>query len=435
MILNKKSMIVVLIFSIILLYGSAKKPYAQSSTNYHIKKFAIAAGGKTSQSTNHRAMDVIGQPFYMGVSVSTNHMVSSGFFGENKMNVEPTTLLVPETYHTITDALVAANYDYIISVAAGTYRESFTMKPGVKLVSRSGPMTTIIARNGVSHLITTAQDAIIDGFTIADNDNGEQMAGNGIYSSGDNATIRHCIFRNNRIGIYLNNGSQAVIYNNTFDSNGMGIFMQVNPAPEIYNNIISNNTECGIYRNTGHSLGNPNVRYNDYHGNGVNFGYYGTAWTPAPGTGDIYLNPLFVGGTPCDYHLTASSPCIDAGDPASPPDPDGTRADIGALFYNKSVGIETPAEQIKTTRFYLYPAYPNPFNPETTIRFSVSEPSHVVLIVFDLLGRTITQLANNRFLPGLYQVKFDATGLASGIYFYQIQMGSYRAVKKIVLLE
>ena len=348
---------------------------------------------------------------------------------------EPTNLQVPETYPTITDAMSAANSGSTISVAAGTYRESFTMKPGVLLVSRSGPMETIIARNGVPHLITTAQDAAIDGFTIADNDNGEQQPGNGVYSSGDNVTICHCIFRNNRVGIYLNNSSQAKIYNNTFDSNGMGIFMQVNPAPEIYHNIISNNTECGIYRNTGHSLGNPILRYNDYFGNAVNFGYYGTAWTPAPGTGDIYLNPLFVGGTPCDYHLTASSPCIDAGDPASPLDPDGSRADIGALFYDKSVGIKTMAEPITPHDFYLYPAYPNPFNPETTIRFSVPEPSHVVLTVFDLLGRTIAQLADDQFQPGLYQIKFDATGLASGIYFYQIQMGSYRAVKKMVLLE
>mgnify|MGYP006299279899 CR=1 FL=1 len=67
-------------------------------------------------------------------------------------------------------------------------------------------------------------------------------------------------------------------------------------------------------------------------------GYSGPAvpFTPSPGTGELQLEPLFVGGIPVDYHLTGSSPCIDAGDPGSPLDPDSTRADMGCFYFDQT---------------------------------------------------------------------------------------------------
>ncbi|MDZ7391616.1 MAG: right-handed parallel beta-helix repeat-containing protein [candidate division KSB1 bacterium] len=430
-----KAIIGLLIFSSVVILGSIEKAYGQSSTNYRVVKYVIASGGSTPQSTQYLVREVIGQPLNVGVSQSSQHTSSSGFLAQGRTVPLATTLLVPEMYATITEAMVAADSGYIISVAAGTYREFFKMKKGVILLSRSGPMETIISRNGVRDLILTAQDAVIKGFTIADNDNGVSQPGNGIFSDGDNALICYCILRNNSVGIYLHNGSQATLYNNTIAHNRTGIYMQINPAPKIYNNIISHNSESGMYRNTAHSLGNPMIQYNDYYGNTADFGFYGTAWTPQPGTGDLYLDPLLVGGSPVDYHLTPNSPCIDAGDPLSLLDPDGTRADIGALFYDQATGIELTPNAELPGEFYLYPAYPNPFNPATTVRFSVPEPAHLTLTVYDLLGQRVSQLAKGYFQPGLYQFQFDATGLASGIYFYQLQMGSYRAVRKMVLLE
>ena len=252
-------------------------------------------------------------------------------------NELPITIHVPDDYPTVTEAMAAADYGVRILVAPGTYAESFEMTAGVELVSETGPEETIIAYNGVPELIRGAQDAVINGFTIANNDNGEGYPGNGIYSDGDNMTIYNCIIRNNRIGIYLDNNSQAIAYNNTIDNNSFaGIYMQIEPSPEIYNNIITSNEENGIFRNTGHSLGDPFVQYNCYYGNGTDYGYYGNPWTPDPGVGEIYEDPLFVGGSPFDYNLMPNSPCIDTGDPTSPPDPDGTRADMGALYYNQT---------------------------------------------------------------------------------------------------
>lgn len=99
----------------------------------------------------------------------------------------------------------------------------------------------------------------------------------------------------------------------------------------------------------------------------------------------------------------------------------------------------TAVEKLKAetipNSYELHQNYPNPFNPETTIQFGVMQPCRVVLKVFDVTGREVAQLANEIYQAGPHQVKFDAHGLASGIYFYQIQMANFQAVRKMILLE
>jgi hypothetical protein len=85
--------------------------------------------------------------------------------------------------------------------------------------------------------------------------------------------------------------------------------------------------------------------------------------------------------------------------------------------------------------FVLHQNYPNPFNPETTIRYTVKDPSRVVMKVFDLRGREVATLVDRIHPSGFYSVQFDASGLASGIYFCRIRMKDFVAVKKMVLLE
>jgi len=288
-----------------------------------------------------------GDYFGLPIDLDQNHLLVSARNdddnGENagavyiyQLTSRPRTLHVPTAYATISDAMVMANYGDTVKVAPGTYPETVTMTPGVTLVSKSGPNETSIETDGVSQLISGAQDAMVKGFTLAGNDNGTSQPGNAVISIDDNLTVCYCIIRNNRTGFYLSNGSQAYIFNNTIDSNAAGIYLQIQPAPEIYNNIISNNSSYGILRNTDHSLGNPIMQYNNYYGNAEDFGYYGVSWSPEPGTGDLFEDPLFVGGSPFDYHLQSESPCIDGGALSSPYDPDGTRADIGALYYEQA---------------------------------------------------------------------------------------------------
>ena len=79
--------------------------------------------------------------------------------------------------------------------------------------------------------------------------------------------------------------------------------------------------------------------------------------------------------------------------------------------------------------------YPNPFNPTTVVRYSVPEVSHVRLVVYDLLGREVGVLVNERKQPGTYTVRFDASGVASGVYIYRMETGSYSASKKLVVVK
>jgi hypothetical protein len=85
--------------------------------------------------------------------------------------------------------------------------------------------------------------------------------------------------------------------------------------------------------------------------------------------------------------------------------------------------------------FRLSQNYPNPFNPATTITFFVRTYSHVSLRVFDLLGREVAVLVNEVKSPGEYSITWDATKFGSGIYFYQIQAGSYTTTKKMILMK
>lgn len=83
--------------------------------------------------------------------------------------------------------------------------------------------------------------------------------------------------------------------------------------------------------------------------------------------------------------------------------------------------------------FTLYQNYPNPFNPTTTITFSIPNYSHVVLKIFDMLGREIKVLTEDYFDAGEYKVEFNTNNLSSGIYFYQLTTNNTRRTMKMIL--
>jgi hypothetical protein len=80
-------------------------------------------------------------------------------------------------------------------------------------------------------------------------------------------------------------------------------------------------------------------------------------------------------------------------------------------------------------------AYPNPFNPSTTIKYGIKELTEVQIVVYDILGREITTLVNDEKPVGSYEILFDASNLPSGIYFYRLQAGDYIETKKMVLMK
>lgn len=92
----------------------------------------------------------------------------------------------------------------------------------------------------------------------------------------------------------------------------------------------------------------------------------------------------------------------------------------------------------KPNTFELFQNYPNPFNPETKISYSIPNDSHVLLKIYDMLGREVLTLVDDYQKAGYHSLRFKAEKPyieASGIYFYRIQAGNYISVKKMLYLK
>ena len=159
---------------------------------------------------------------------------------------------------------------------------------------------------------------------------------------------------------------------------------------------------------------------------------------------NIFLDPLFANPDSGDFHLSwanwpvadsTKSPCIDAGDPASPPDPDSTITDIGVFSFDQSSPSEVAEEILAPSEYKLYQNYPNPFNPSTKISWQSPVSSWQTLKVYNILGREESTLVNDYKPAGNYEVEFDASNLPSGIYFYRLKAGSFVQTKKMILLK
>ena len=105
----------------------------------------------------------------------------------------------------------------------------------------------------------------------------------------------------------------------------------------------------------------------------------------------------------------------------------------GPIGINK-ISNEIPIE------LKLYQNYPNPFNPVTKIRFSLTNPlkgeiQDVRLVIYDILGREISTLVNEKLSAGIYQIEFDGSQYSSGIYFYRLKHGDIVFAKKMVLIK
>lgn len=252
---------------------------------------------------------------------------------------------------------------------------------------------------------------------------------------------------------------------------------------------------------------------------------------------NIFMDPMFADTANGNLHLQTGSPCIDAGDPTSPLDPDGTVADMGAYYYEHPLPIQlasfaatvigqsrirlewTTASEtnnygfeayrkylgVKSTSgafarrsadtswtkvgfvaghgttlqpqsysfidapnkpgYYeyrlkqmdldgksayigtiqvelglpktitLYQNYPNPFNPTCIITYALPNQTHVTLRVHDILGRVVQTLLDEMQDAGLYEVQLNASGFASGVYFYRLAAGSFVDTKKMLVLR
>ncbi|MBT3299415.1 MAG: T9SS type A sorting domain-containing protein, partial [Candidatus Marinimicrobia bacterium] len=120
-------------------------------------------------------------------------------------------------------------------------------------------------------------------------------------------------------------------------------------------------------------------------------------------------------------------------------------AGVGSKYYDdhqllvaytedvSSLGVED--EQVFTNDFKLHPAFPNPFNPRTTISFTTSFAGKVHLDIYDINGRIVAELQNEIVSAGTHQMQWDASSLSSGVYFIRLRTKGNHAIQKVMLLK
>ncbi|MCX7877936.1 MAG: T9SS type A sorting domain-containing protein, partial [Ignavibacteria bacterium] len=108
--------------------------------------------------------------------------------------------------------------------------------------------------------------------------------------------------------------------------------------------------------------------------------------------------------------------------------------DFLTLKYSQPIGIEPISNEIPES-FKLYQNYPNPFNPETRIKFQIPEQGYVRISVFDLLGREVEKLVNDKLTPGTYEINWNAENLPGGVYFCRFDADGYSETKKMVVIK
>jgi hypothetical protein len=123
---------------------------------------------------------------------------------------------------------------------------------------------------------------------------------------------------------------------------------------------------------------------------------------------------------------------------------DGNYAEI---YYKRNptgnpIGIKNISTEIPSS-YSLQQNYPNPFNPTTKIKFDIPDGfpigafgnDNIVLKVFDLLGKEVATLVNEQLAPGMYEVEWNVSNFASGVYYYRIEAGDYQETKKMIMLK
>jgi len=230
------------------------------------------------------------------------------------------------------------------------------------------------------------------------------------------------------------------IYNNTSyaDTSSEGGAMYAyydagSASTSIYNNIFRHDSEPAM---SGSGAISVVAQYSDIEGG------TGESWF---GTGCIDVDPMFEDAAGSDFQITwasfpvedaTKSPCIDTGDPASPNDPDGTRADMGALPFDSGTRV---GESIHRATDFEISAWPNPFN--AAVGFSVSSSGgDCVIEVCDVLGRKIRTVCEEPLCKGTNNITWDGTDetgqkMPSGVYYYTVKMGDVKRTGRLVLMK
>ena len=278
--------------------------------------------------------------------------------------------------------------------------------------------------------------------------------GGGIYCDESNPSLTNVTIAGNSAGygggIYCNYSNPRLV-NVTITGNsaytGGGIRVR-GSMPRIVNTILWNDSPqeiyCGGIGGSDIIIAHSNIQGGQ--NNIVTNGNGTVRWME----GNIDTNPLFIDAENGDFVLQEGSSCIDAGtafivfshpnilmvDTLIKLNPDeyvGSAPDMGAYEYG-AVSIKEEMAHIPE-KFASYQNYPNPFNPVTTISYELPKDSDVTLTIYDITGRLVETLIDQKQNGGHYFVQWDASYRPSGVYIYRIQAEGFSTVRKCLLIK
>ncbi len=266
-----------------------------------------------------------------------------------------------------------------------------------------------------------------------------------------------CVVRNNGFGVSATAGTAILDRCAIVDNEGYGVWLT---SGHFYEDVTLSITFCTISGNGGSEGDAVTAEYgpgsltveNSIVWGVLDLGTHGYATVPGAvtvaysllqgdtlfaGPGNLNADPRFVDPEHGDYRLAWGSPSIDSGDPASPLDADGTRADMGAYPFDHSTAVVAYDRPVP---FALAQNYPNPFNPSTRIKFTMPSSGIMSLGIYDVNGRPVRTLVDGWVEPGMHDVVWDGTDaagrpVASGVYLYRMTSGYATVVRKMVLLR
>ena len=256
-------------------------------------------------------------------------------------------------------------------------------------------------------------------------------------------------------GIWAFNESYPLVYNNDFIGLNTGCYFHPyddSVGIKLFNNIFFQCDSVAIMSREypWDESGGFEIMHNLLFGNSTDFYAMDIEGNPLPLNGlgeivdtnangdscdtyyNIFFDPLIVAPDSGDYHLAENSPCINAGVDVGLPF-GGHAPDIGAFEFDLINLINEGT--LQPDKLTLFPNYPNPFNSQTRIRFSLPQRSETKLIVYDIQGRLQKVLVDDHFDSGQHAVMLNAGTLASGVYFVRLETKRETRINLIHLLK
>jgi hypothetical protein len=279
----------------------------------------------------------------------------------------------------------------------------------------------------------------------------------GIYCENNSSPIiQNSVLVNNQGGIRSIENSSPVIINSTIAYNNYsarsanpGLSIEMNSHPIVVNSIFWHNLTHEIRLLSFPGIGDSvsvTIAYSDIKNgeNGIHSFYGAVNWLD----GNIAEDPLFI-DAPDNLYLHEDSPCIDAGTSyfewegnvivdLSPDQYYGSAPDMGALEW-EGVFADDPLTLPLVNK--LQPNYPNPFNPETTIKFSIRNDAKVEISIYNIKGQRVKNLVQQEMEKGEHQIVWNGKNeegqtVSSGVYFYKLMVdGKAEDMRKCLLLK